>query len=253
MIKIKTPGEIEIMKESGKIAVGALKLVVSKARPGITTLELDKIAEEYIKKMGGAPSFKTVRGYKYTICATVNEDVVHGLPSKYKIKSGDIVGIDLGVYYKGFHSDVAYTVSVGAEDATEKFLNIGKQALAAGISKARLGNHVGDISSAIQKIVEGAGYSVVRSLVGHGVGRQLHEDPSVPGFLWGRIESTPLLKEGMTLAIEIIYNQGAAEVVYKSDDGWTISTDDGSLSGLFEKTIAITKKGPIVLTEYGSI
>jgi methionyl aminopeptidase len=180
---------------------------------------------------------------------------VHGVPTDYKLKEGDVVGIDCGVFYKGFYTDAAHTVrvqssklKVKSSDEVDKFLKTGEKAMWEGIKAAKVGNRVGDISKAIQDIVERQGYSIVRSLIGHGVGRQLHEDPEVPGFLDGPIIKTPLLKLGMTIAIEVIYNMGKSEVVYSNGDGWTIKTKDGSLSGLFERTIAITKGEPLVLT-----
>ena len=175
--------------------------------------------------------------------------VVHGIPSNYKLKAGDIIGIDCGVYYKGFHTDMAQTVAVGKiSKEAEKFLAVGQKALEAGIKQATIGNRVGHIARAIQDIVEVQnGYSVVRTLVGHGVGRELHEDPEVPGYVQGRIEKSPELKEGMVIAIEVIYNLGAADLTL-DDDGWTIRTKDGSLAGLFERSVAITKSGPQILT-----
>ncbi|MDP3998797.1 MAG: M24 family metallopeptidase [bacterium] len=271
MIKIKTQEEIQVMAEGGRILGRVLTHLVKNARPGITTLELDREAEKEILEAGGEPSFKTVPRYKFTTCLCVNEVVVHGIPTDYRLQKGDILGIDVGLLYKGFHTDAAWTVIVGNQESRrrqdsltswrssgpkaagvrdqggKRFLEVGKEALKKAISVAREGNHVGDISQAIQTVVEGAGYSVVRTLVGHGIGRKLHEDPEVPGFVTGKPEVSPLLREGMTLAIEVIYNMGSAEVTYRKD-GWTIASWDGSLSGLFEKTVAITKAEPIILT-----
>ena len=237
------------MKLGGEIAGFVLSQVMREIVPGKTTLELNKKADLLMREKGVTPSFLTVDDYKYAICATVNDEVVHGLPSTTKLKSGDIVGIDLGVLFQGLHTDTAVTVGVGETDPeTKKLLDVGEKALNAGIHEARAGKRVGYISSAIQKVVERHGYSVVRALVGHGVGKALHEDPQVPGFLSIDREETPLLVDGMTLAIEVIYNKGDYDVMYKRGDGWTISTADGSLSGLFEHTVLITGGEPAVLT-----
>lgn len=256
MINIKTPEEIEIMLVGGKILADVLFEVLKHAKVGVSELELDQLAEKLILERGGEPGFKKVEGYKHTICISTNDVVVHGIPTGYKLKVGDVVGIDCGVYYKGFHTDMAQTVRVKSEKLKiqnsgeiDKFLEIGEKAMWEGIKAAKLGNRVGDVSKAIQDIVEGQGYSVVRSLIGHGVGRELHEDPEVPGFLDGSIMKTPLLKIGMTIAVEVIYNMGKSDVVYSNRDGWTIKSKDGSLSGLFERTIVIAKNGSLVLTK----
>ncbi len=256
MIKIKNKEEVEIMQKSGHILAETLFEVLKHIRPGISEKEIDKLANDLIVKQGGEPGFKKVPGYHNATCISTNEVVVHGIPSDYKLKEGDVIGIDCGVFYKGFHSDMSETIRVRGEnsklkrDEVDKFLETGKMALGEGIKMAKYGNHVGDISKTIQDIVEKqGGYSVVRSLVGHGVGRNLHEEPEIPGYLEGKIENTPLLKEGMVIAIEVIYNMGASDVVYANNDGWTIKTEDGSISGVFERTVAITKDGPLVLTK----
>ena len=256
MIKIKNKEEIKIMVASGHILAEVLTEVLKYVKPGISELELDSLAEKLIIEKGGEPGFKKVPGYKHAICVSTNDVVVHGVPSEYRLKEGDIIGIDCGVYYKGFHSDMSETIRVKSEnskvktnDLIDKFLQTGKKALEEGIKAAKLGNHVGDISKTIQDIVEGNGYSVVRSLVGHGVGRDLHEEPEVPGYLMGSINKTPILKEGMVMAVEVIYNMGKSEVVQEDADGWSIKTEDGSLSGVFERTLAIIKNGPLVLTK----
>lgn len=249
MINIKSLSQIEDMKVGGKILADVLFETLSHVKPGITELELDKIAEQLILKKGGEPGFKRVDGYKNTICISVNDVVVHGIPTTNKIKEGDVVGIDCGVFYKGFHTDMSETITVGkVSEDVEKFLKVGKRALEAGIKNAVAGNRVGNISKAIEDIVYGNGYTVVESLVGHGVGKELHEDPEIPGFLIGDIEDTPMLKSGMVIAVEVIYNMGEKDVIY-GEDGWTIKTEDDSLSGLFERTIAITDKGPLILTQ----
>ncbi|MCL5113668.1 MAG: type I methionyl aminopeptidase [Patescibacteria group bacterium] len=258
MIDIKTPEEIKTMREGGRILSLVLFKLLQNIKPGVSELEIDRLAEELILKNGAKPGFKKVKGYKNSICVSTNGVVVHGVPTSYKFREGDIVGIDCGVFYKGFHTDMAETILVGAEVApplrgsprreTAKFLETGKRALNEAIKMAKVGNRVGHISKTIQSIVEGEGYSVVRSLVGHGVGKKLHEEPEVPGFLVGPIEKTPKLRPGMTIAIEAIYNMGKSDVAYANKDGWTIKTADGSVSGLFERTIVIAKEGPVILT-----
>ena len=265
MINIKTPEEIKIMARGGGILAETLSEVLKNIKPGVSELELDGLAERLIREKGGEPGFKRVPGYKHTICVSTNDVVVHGIPTAYRFKEGDVAGIDCGVFYKGFHTDAAQTVRVQElkfppsprlrragktqnSDEVDRFLTAGKKALDEAIKKASLGNRVGDISKTIQDIVEGEGYSVVRSLVGHGVGRELHEEPEVPGYLNRNIKNTPLLKENMVIAVEVIYNMGESDVSYDNSDGWTISTKDKSLSGLFERTVAVSKNGPRVLT-----
>jgi len=255
MIALKTEEEIDIMRKGGKILAEVLREVIKNVKVGISELELDRMAEKLILEKGGESGFKKVEGYKHAICISTNDVVVHGIPTGYKLKEDDVVGIDCGVYYKGFHTDMAQTVRVKNEklkvknlDEVDKFLDAGEKAMWDGIKAAKAGQRVGNISKAIQKTIEGQGYSVVRSLIGHGVGKELHEDPEIPGFLDGSILRTPLLKEGMTIAIEAIYNMGKSDVIYSSDDGWTIKSEDGSLSGLFERTIVITRLGSEILT-----
>lgn len=243
----KTAEEIALMQRSGEICAKALLQVLENIAPGVTTRELDTIANKAIKKQGAKISFQTVDKYPHTICVSVNDEVVHGLPTKYKLQAGDIIGIDIGALYKGWHSDLAETVVVGDVDKkTQAFVDTGKKALVAAIAQAKPGNRVGDISSAMQRIVEGRGYAVVRALTGHGVGRELHEEPTIPCF--GEAGKGELLTENMVIAVEVIYNMGKSDVIWKNDDGWTISSADGSLSGLFERTVVITKAGPVVLT-----
>ncbi len=252
MIDIKNKKEIESMKKGGHMLSVALSTALSAVKEGITEAELDKIAEKSIRDQGGEPGFMKVPGYKHTICTATNEIIVHGIPGEYRLKKGDVICIDCGVYLDGLHTDMADTIIVGGEKEgskeVQKFLEIGEKAMWEGIKKARAGNRVGHISQAIQEIVEGNGYSIVRTLVGHGVGKELHEEPEVPGFLIGKIEKTPLLKEGMTIAVEVIYAMGDSDVVYANNDGWTIKTADNSLSAVFERTILITKAEPLVLT-----
>jgi len=240
---IKTAKEIETMAGGGKLLARIRDKVTQAVKPGITTLQLDKLADKLITEAGGKASFKMVPGYRWATCININDTVVHGIPSDYKIKPGDKVGIDVGLYYKGFHTDTSVTVG-----GPEKFLEVGRRGLKRAIEQARVGKRVADISTAMQETVEEAGLSVVRALTGHGIGRQLHEEPAIPCFVLGEYEHSPKLVEGMVLAIEIMYNQGDFEVVYKNDDGWTIATADGKISGLFEETVAVTSHGPVVLT-----
>ncbi|MEZ5098488.1 MAG: type I methionyl aminopeptidase [Thermoleophilia bacterium] len=246
MIIRKSPHEIELMAAAGAVVAQTLQLVGSQLRPGITTAELDRIAEDHIRACGGTPTFKGYRGYPASICSSPNEVVVHGIPGGYTVRDGDIVSIDVGVTKDGFVADSAYTFPVGElDDETKRLLEVGQEALAAGIEQARPGNRVGDISAAVQRVTEDAGFAVVRSLVGHGVGRSMHEEPQVPNF--GRAGRGPELVEGMTIAIEPMINAGDQEVVL-ADDGWTISSADGSASVHFEHTVAVTADGPLVLT-----
>lgn len=235
------------MRQSGLIAAKALKAALEAVKSGVTGLEVDKIAEKEIYAAGGGLSYKTVPGYKFATCITVNEGVVHGTPSDRKFVEGDLVSIDLAVIYKGWHTDCAWSTLIGKDPEKEKFLRAGELALWAGISKATAGNRIGDISSAIQEKVEENGYSVVRSLVGHGVGRSLHEDPEIPGF--GTKGKGVVLKSGMSLAIEVIFAAGFPEVILGSD-GWTYCTADKSWGGLFEMTVIVGKGKAEVLTDW---
>lgn len=247
MVKTLTKNEIALMQESGQISALALKKVVENIKIGVTELELDKIVTDEIKRLGGKLSFTTVDGYRWASCITVNEQIVHGIPTQRKLKEGDIVSIDLGTLYQGWHTDCAWSVLLGTDKEKKRFLDVGKEALRKGIKEAVAGHRIGDISEAIQNEVEGAGYSIVRSLIGHGVGRKLHEDPGIPGY--GKKGTGMELKEGISLAIEVIYTKGKPEVVLEND-GWTISSEDGSLGGLFEMTIIVGKKEAKVLTDW---
>lgn len=242
------------MQEGGSILSNVMDIVLSKAQPGISLVELDNLALKEIKKRGGSPSFLTVQGYCHAICACINDVVVHGIPDKYIIQDNDVVGIDCGVYFKGFHTDSAWTIRAGnkKDDAAKNidlFLEAGIKALDRAIAQVKVGNCIADISEAIQKTIEGAGYSVVKNLIGHGVGKKLHEDPEVPGFVQGKRTDTPRIENGLTIAIEVIYNEGNDEVAYKRSDGWTISSKDGTISGLFEATVAINHHGCFLLTK----
>ncbi len=250
MISIKTPQEIEIMKEGGKISGTVREEVLAAARPGISTLELDALAERLILSAGGKPAFKGFKGFPFTTCINVNEGIVHGLPTERKLKEGDILTVDLGVIYKGLYTDTARTIEVKSEklevkSSIDKFLGTGQAALDKAIEQCQVGNHIGDISHTIQTIIEGAGYNVARELGGHGVGKELHEPPFIPGF--GQSGEGPVIEKGMTIAIEVIYAQGSGKIEVLND-GWTAVTVSGSLAGLFEHTIVVTRGGPVVLT-----
>lgn len=246
--QVKTNEELEIMKQAGQICAESLRSVLAEVKAGVSCAFLDRLAEKEIESRGAFASFKTVDDYKWTICATVNEQVVHGIPTDYVLGDGDVLGIDIGAYFRGFHSDMAISIPVGnASLSSRKFLEVGGKTLQKAILEAEPGSRIGDISQTIQENVEKAGYSPVKILTGHGVGRQLHEEPMIPCF--GKSGTGPAIFENMVLAIEVIYTEGSAELKLEKD-GWTFSTKDGSLGGLFEQTIAVTKTGPIVLTPY---
>jgi methionyl aminopeptidase len=237
------------MARAGTIVADTLSLLGENIRPGATTAELDELADEFIRSRGGVPTFKGYRGpypYPASICTSPNDVVVHGIPDEYALVEGDILSVDVGVTLDGFVADSAYTFPVGEIDAeTERLLEVGNAALHAGIDRARTGGKLTDISHAVQRVTEDAGFSVVRSLVGHGVGRDMHEDPQIPNF--GEPGRGPTLAPGMTLAIEPMITAGGHEVVVRPDQ-WTIATADGSLSAHFEHTVAVTKEGPRILT-----
>jgi methionyl aminopeptidase len=242
----KTSAEIDRMARAGAVVADTLALIGERARPGITTQELDELANDYIRSRGGVPTFKGYRGYPASICTSPNDMVVHGIPGLYALGEGDLLSVDVGVTLDGFVADSAYTFPIGEVSAeAERLLEGCQAALAAGIEQCRIGNRLSDISHAIQRVTEEHGYSVVRSLVGHGVGRSMHEEPQIPNF--GEPGRGPLLSEGMTFAIEPMINAGGAEVVLH-DDEWSISTSDHSLSAHFEHTVAITGEGPRILT-----
>lgn len=254
-MRVRNSYEQTLMRKSGAIAAAALKRAIEAVKVGISELEVDEVAKKEIYKLGGELSYKTVPGYKYATCITVNEEVVHGIPTDRKFKVGDLVSVDLAVVYKGWHTDCAWSIMIGGsadqsvsgseKKEKEKFLQVGEEALWDGVKQARPGNRVGDISHAIQSKVEGAGYQVVRSLVGHGIGRSLHEEPEIPGF--GQKGTGMVLKSGMSLAIEVIYAKGSKDVVL-DNDGWTFKSADNSWGGLFEMTVIVREEKVEVLT-----
>ena len=246
MIIRKSIQEIEGMARAGEVVAETIALLGEQLQPGVTTGELDRIAEEFIRERGGVPTSKGYRGFPAATCISPNAMVVHGIPGEHRVEEGDLISVDVGVTLDGLVADSAYTFGVGdIEPGARKLLGVGQKALEAGIEQARIGNRVGDISHAIQQIVEGAGFSVVRSLVGHGVGRSYHEEPQVPNF--GQPGRGPELQKGMTLAIEPMITAGGADVYLHADE-WSISTQDGSLAAHFEHTVAVTDDGPRILT-----
>jgi methionyl aminopeptidase len=246
MITIKTQEEIEIMAKSGKILATVLKELEKIVKPGITTLDLDRLAEVLILSMDAKPAFKNYDGFPYTLCASVNEVVVHGYPSGYSLKEGDIIGLDLGVVYKGYYSDMAITVSVGEIPfETKRLINVTKKALRLGIKRVKPGNTTGDIGNTIQRFVEDQGFGVIRDLCGHGIGKDLHEDPKIMNF--GKRDSGVELKEGMVICIEPMVTMGDYNLK-TAQDGYGYATRDNSLTAHFEHTIVVTKKGSRVLT-----
>lgn len=248
MIIRKTPEQVEQMAGAGEILVRCMKMLGSKVRAGITTEELDVAAEKFIRSQGALPSFKGYRGFPGSICASPNAMVVHGIPGPYELRRGDIISIDVGVTYDGWVADAAVTFPVGPIDTgAKRLLDVTKASLFAGIEQMRPGNHLGDVSSAIQISVEAEGLSIIRTLVGHGVGREMHEEPQVPNF--GEPGRGPELEEGMVLAIEPMVNAGGP-LVRMGDDGWSVYSEDGSLAAHFEFTVAVTPDGPRVLTPW---
>lgn len=286
MIPIRTSGQIEIMREGGKRLAEVFGQVLAKVKPGIKLSELDQLAETLIKKQKGKPSFKMVKGYHWATCININQGVVHGIPGDYRIKVNDIVGLDIGMLFGGLHTDMARTVLVAGENQRKasqaknedgvfirgcaaphsaerrlrskfrpspcsrwikNFLQTGERVLGEAIKITRPGKRIGHISQMIETQIKKAGFSPVEQLTGHGVGKKLHEEPQIPCFLKTEIKETPLIKPGMSLAIEVIYTQGSPRLVLGKDN-WTIETADGSLAGLFEDTVIATQKKPLTLT-----
>jgi methionyl aminopeptidase len=245
MIILKTPDEIAVMAKASRVVAEALLVLKDAVKPGVTTDELDRLAESEIRARGAMPAFKGYRNYPKTLCASVNEQVVHGIPSKRVLKEGDIIGLDLGAIVGGFYGDSAVTVGVGRiDEKAATLVRVTEESLSLAIEQAQVGNRLSDISHAVQRHVEAAGYSVVTEFVGHGIGRQLHEEPQVPNY--GKPGQGPRLQSGMVLAIEPMVNMGGS-AVRVLDDRWTAVTVDGSLSAHFEHTIAIQPSGPAIV------
>ncbi|HEY2955230.1 MAG TPA: type I methionyl aminopeptidase [Candidatus Eisenbacteria bacterium] len=246
MVYLRDREEIDAIRAAARIVANTIEMLKREVRPGVTTAELDRLAEEYIRDHGARPAFKGYRGFPASICPAVNDEVVHGIPGPRRLEEGDILGIDVGVEKDGYYGDAAITVPVGAvSPQAQRLLEVSRESLALGVAQARAGNRVGDISHAIQSHVERHGFSVVRSLVGHGIGREMHEEPQVPNY--GPPERGPRLMAGQVLAIEPMVNVGGPDVVTRPD-GWTVVTRDGSLSAHFEHTIAVGATGPEILS-----
>ncbi len=248
MIVTKSPEQVDQMAAAGEILVRCLRMLASKARAGVTTADLDAAAEKFIRSQGATPAFKGYRGFPGSICASPNSMVVHGIPGDYECKRGDVLSIDVGVVKDGWVADAAMTVPIGEVSAeARKLLDVTKAALFAGVEQMQPGNHLGDVSAAIQKTAEIEGLSIIRTLVGHGIGREMHEEPQVPNF--GEPGRGPLLEEGTVLAIEPMVNAGGP-LVRSGDDGWAVYSEDGSLAAHFEFTVAVTSDGPRILTPW---
>ena len=248
MIIFKSPEEIEKMRRAGEITARTMDEVLAAVRPGISTADLDSVAEQFIQGQGASPSFKGYKGFPASICASVNNEVVHGIPSKKRLlRAGDILSLDFGAIWEGYHGDAAATVFVGDPPSSEaeKLVRVTEEALEAGMAQIRVGGRLTDVGHAVQQVVEGAGFSVVREYVGHGIGRSLHEDPQVPNF--GEPGRGPEIRPGLVIAVEPMVNMGGWETA-QLPDGWTVVTADGSLSAHFEHTIAVTEDGAEVLT-----
>lgn len=248
----KDTQKIAAMAEGGKALGAILQELLAMSKPGVTLLEIETLAQKRIKEAGMKPSFSTVADYKWATCLCVNDVIVHGIPNEYALQEDDVLTIDIGLINKTYHSDTAWTKVMhegngGTDPDVQKFLDVGEAALAEAIAQAKPGNRVGHISQTIQKKVEGAGYGIVKPLVGHGIGTTLHEYPQIPGYLRGSVDKTPLLVPGMTIAVEIIYTMGSPAVEYL-EDGWSIATRDRSISAVFEQSLAITENGPMILT-----
>jgi methionyl aminopeptidase len=244
----KSPAEIDQMAAAGEILVRTMDLLAGKIRPGVTTADLDAAAEKYIRSQGATPAFKGYRGFPGSICASPNDMVVHGIPGKFKLQRGDILSVDIGVVKDGWVADAARTFPVGEVSAVAaKLLDVTRGSLFAAVEQCRPGNRLGDVSHAVQQFVESEGLSIVRSLVGHGIGRDMHEEPQIPNY--GPAGKGPVLEAGMVLAVEPMVNAGR-HMVRMGDDGWSIYSQDGSLAAHFEFTIAVTAEGPRILTPW---
>jgi methionyl aminopeptidase len=247
MIIRKSPSEIDRMRQAGRVVAATILRLLEEVRPGITTGDLDRMAEELIRSEGAVPSFKGYRGFPASICTSLNEEIVHGIPGKRTLREGDLLSLDVGAIWEGYHGDSAVSVFVGEppSDVAEKLLRVTEDALEAGIAQIRPGGRLSNISSAVEHLVEGAGFSVVREYVGHGIGQNLHEDPPIPNY--GPPGRGPEMRPGLVVAVEPMVNVGGWETRLL-EDGWTVVTADGSLSAHFEHTIVVTEDGPEVLT-----
>lgn len=250
MVNLKSDQEINTMAEGGKRLKAVVENLLPLIKVGITTKEIDNKAEDLIRKQGGESSFRTVPGYLFSICTPINEQIVHTKPGNRVLKEGDLLTLDIGMLYQGFHTDYAITKIVGRQNKDKninKFLKIGEETLYQAIKKAKIGNRLGSISELIERQITGSGYFIIKELTGHGIGKKLHEDPYVFGFVDRPINQSLLIKKGLVIAIEIIYAMGTGKMVYEKDN-WSIITKDRSLSACFEHTVAVTIQGPIILT-----
>jgi len=249
IIPTKSIEELAIMTEGGS-KLGRVKTALKKkVKIGVNAAQIETLAQKLIKDEGGEPSFQKVPGYKWATCVNINEGVVHGIPRKEIVfKKGDIVSVDVGMYYRGFHTDTSFSLGLEVDREKERFLSVGKRALKAAIIKAKAGGKIYDISESIEHIIKEAGFTPIQDLVGHGVGRQLHEEPQIPCFVRGEKGESPKVPIGATLAIEVMYTMGKKDLVIGSD-GWTIATRDAKIAALFEETVAVTAGGPLILTE----
>ena len=250
MINLKTNQEIEIMKEGGSILAKVVKELMPQIEVGMTTQEVDKRADKLIASHGAEASFKTVQGYSWATCLPVNAQAVHTPPSKYKLKQGDILTVDIGVFYKGFHTDYATTVFIGdgIDQKKQQFLKVGKETLDLAIEKVKEGDHLGTIAHFIEETIESNGYYILKDLTGHGIGKKLHEDPYVLNYVDRPIEKTYKIRNGLTIAVEIIYSMGSEEIAYEKNNDWSIVSKDFSLSACFEKSIAVQEGKTFILT-----
>jgi len=250
MIYYKTEEEIKIISEGGKKLRRIIEKLIKLVKPGITTLTIEKQARQLIQEEKAEVSFDKVEGYQFATCLPVNNQIVHTPPSERVLKKGDLLTVDIGVYYQGFHTDCAETIIVGEEGKEEikRFLDTGKEALKKAIEKIKVGGYLGEVSKAIETTIKKNGYFVIKKLTGHGIGKDLHEDPFIFGFLDRPIEKTLKIKPGLVLAVEVIYSMGTEEMIFEKDSMWSIVTKDGSLSACFEKTVAVTKNGVLILT-----
>ena len=256
MISPKTKKELRIMERGGARLGSILVRLLDEANPGTSLVSIEKLAHRLITQSHGTPSFQTVKGYTWTTCLCVNDVIVHGPPTEYRLQEGDVLTIDVGMVYRGFHTDTAWTKIIKSTQSTvnkknKKFLEIGEETLWKAIDMARPGNRVGHISRTIEENIKPHGYSIIRTLVGHGIGKKLHEDPQIPGMVIKSIKNTTPLVSGMTIAIEVIYAMGSGGVVYDTGDGWSVKTRDGALSAVFEHTVAVTDGEPVILTLRG--
>lgn len=247
-ITFKTKKELKVMEEGGRKLAKVKNRLKKAVHEGVSAGQIEKLANTLIEQSGGKASFKMVPGYRWATCVNINEGLVHGIPKKSVIfKKGDIVSVDVGLYYKGFHTDTSFTVGISPNLEVKKFLQAGERALIKAINKAKDGNRIYDITRTMEKEITKNGYSPIKALVGHGVGKNLHEEPQIPCFTFGKYKESPEITSGMVVAIEVMYAAGSSDVA-TDEDGWTISMRDGKISGLFEETVAVTNYGPLVLT-----